>query len=288
MWSGPTYYDFFGVSPTASAEQIRSAYLWLMKQHHPDLTGQADKQRSASFAAVVNLSYAVLRDPDQRARYDAYIARESHQTATHPSRRRRPLLTAQSHRSRRRRWDPSSIGTTILACAIAAAAAGALFVPPTAIGHLSSGALPAHARQVPVSWSTAGSRAGEIRDKARLAMSLTAEEAEIASRHCFLSARAGSNIAETEICIVFDDAYVDWNQRADVIPRPSYFDNSALPLRHQNALAAMGQPPERRLDELKQLALNALLAEIRAQIGAQTLPQATGNELADSEDAVSQ
>ena len=63
MPSSPTYYDFFGVRQNASFEEIRSAYLWLMKQHHPDRSGQPDRQRSADFAAMVNRCYAVLKDP---------------------------------------------------------------------------------------------------------------------------------------------------------------------------------------------------------------------------------
>ena len=71
MPTGPTYYDFFGVRQNASAEQIRAAYLWLMKQHHPDRTDHVDRQRAADFAAILNRSYDVLKDPLKRARYDA-------------------------------------------------------------------------------------------------------------------------------------------------------------------------------------------------------------------------
>ena len=54
MASSPTYYDFFGVSRTASADEIRSAYLWLMKQYHPDLTDGAERDRAADYAAILN------------------------------------------------------------------------------------------------------------------------------------------------------------------------------------------------------------------------------------------
>ena len=63
MASSPTYYDFFGVSRTASADEIRSAYLWLMKQYHPDLTDGAERDRAADYAAILNRSYDILKTP---------------------------------------------------------------------------------------------------------------------------------------------------------------------------------------------------------------------------------
>ncbi len=61
------YYRVLGVPEHASGHDIRRAYRRLARQHHPDLsdqTGAADRFNAVSEA------YEVLRDPDQRARYD--------------------------------------------------------------------------------------------------------------------------------------------------------------------------------------------------------------------------
>lgn len=61
----PTPYELLGVSSTASAAEIRSAYRRLARQHHPDTGGAA-----ADFAAITD-AYDLLSDPARRARYDA-------------------------------------------------------------------------------------------------------------------------------------------------------------------------------------------------------------------------
>jgi hypothetical protein len=58
-------YEVLGVTPSASAAEVRRAYLELARQHHPDLDGgDADAMRA------VNDAWAILGDPVQRSRYD--------------------------------------------------------------------------------------------------------------------------------------------------------------------------------------------------------------------------
>ena len=52
--------------PTATAEVINAVYRQLAKQHHPDHAGPAGQKRMAE----INEAYAVLGNPDSRARYD--------------------------------------------------------------------------------------------------------------------------------------------------------------------------------------------------------------------------
>ncbi len=64
-----TLYDRLGVAPAASAAEITAAYRRLAKETHPDLH-PGDKDAEDRFKAIA-AAYAVLKDPDQRRRYDA-------------------------------------------------------------------------------------------------------------------------------------------------------------------------------------------------------------------------
>jgi hypothetical protein len=264
MASAPTYYDFLGVSPSASADQIRAAYVLLMKQHHPDLTDQADKRRASDYAAFLNRSYDVLKDPYRRARYDAYILMQTRERE-HPRSRHRPLLSGKTHRRRRRRWDASSIGVAVLASLIAiiSIAAASMQSPSPYVfeGASQSFELPA------VSPRPLDITRAEIRRRTRLAMIATPEEAQIASQQCYETAREKASIRATELCVIFDDAYVDWNEVAsDAMMSSEYFNQALVHLRQQNAMAAVGSVDDTQLDQLRQLALNSLLSELRAKM----------------------
>jgi len=66
------YYAVLQVDPGADQEVIEAAYRQLMKKHHPDLAGD-DPRRIAEHLAtakVLNEAYSVLRNPEQRRRYD--------------------------------------------------------------------------------------------------------------------------------------------------------------------------------------------------------------------------
>lgn len=70
-----THYETLGVSPKATAAEIRSAYRKLVLIHHPDRSKAADA--STKFARISE-AYQVLSDPDQRRAYDnaLVLARE--------------------------------------------------------------------------------------------------------------------------------------------------------------------------------------------------------------------
>lgn len=67
---GKSPYDVLGVSPEASAAEIKRAYRKLARQCHPDSTG-GDKAKETRFKEIT-AAYDVLGDPDKRARYDAF------------------------------------------------------------------------------------------------------------------------------------------------------------------------------------------------------------------------
>lgn len=66
-----TFYEVLGITPDASAAEIKAAYRRLSRQVHPDRGG------SEPLFRAVNEAYAVLSDPSRRGDYDAGRIRAS-------------------------------------------------------------------------------------------------------------------------------------------------------------------------------------------------------------------
>ncbi len=64
------YYEILGINKSASDDEIKSAFRKLAKQYHPDLHPD-DTESEAKFKDV-NEAYAVLSDPQKRAKYDQF------------------------------------------------------------------------------------------------------------------------------------------------------------------------------------------------------------------------
>ncbi len=64
------YYEVLELGRDATPEQIKSAYRKAALQHHPD-RNPGDRQAEARFKEAAE-AYAVLSDPDKRARYDQF------------------------------------------------------------------------------------------------------------------------------------------------------------------------------------------------------------------------
>ncbi len=61
------YYAILGVDIECSFSEVKLAYRKLAKLHHPDLSGNHD------LFAEINEAYEILKDPDKRDAYDAWI-----------------------------------------------------------------------------------------------------------------------------------------------------------------------------------------------------------------------
>lgn len=57
-------YQTLGVSPTATADEIKAAFRKLALQHHPDRGGSLEMMKK------INVAYSTLSDPEKRRKYD--------------------------------------------------------------------------------------------------------------------------------------------------------------------------------------------------------------------------
>ena len=64
------YYEVLGLSKSAGDDEIKKAYRKLAKQYHPDMH-PGDKTAEEKFKEV-NEAYAVLSDPEKKAKYDQF------------------------------------------------------------------------------------------------------------------------------------------------------------------------------------------------------------------------
>ena len=70
MSSKQDYYSLFGVSRTASSDELKKAYRKLAMQYHPD-RNPGDKKAEEKFKEISH-AYEVLTDDQKRAAYDRY------------------------------------------------------------------------------------------------------------------------------------------------------------------------------------------------------------------------
>lgn len=71
-----THYDVLGVSPSATRDELRRAYLRRAKDHHPDrqvVEGVVPASDAARLMQDLNAAWEVLGNPDARTLYDASL-----------------------------------------------------------------------------------------------------------------------------------------------------------------------------------------------------------------------
>ena len=94
------YYQVLGVSRSASAVEIKSAYRKLARERHPDVN--RGSERAAREFAVLSLAYHTLIDPQERAFHDQQLDRGT-QSSSSILQSENPH--AQRAREMQARWD---------------------------------------------------------------------------------------------------------------------------------------------------------------------------------------
>ncbi|MBV5261895.1 J domain-containing protein [Synechococcus moorigangaii CMS01] len=72
-----SHYGLLGLTPTASAIEIRQRYRELSKQYHPDTTVLPEAEATAQFQRL-NEAYGILSSPERRSLYDLQIGFSRH------------------------------------------------------------------------------------------------------------------------------------------------------------------------------------------------------------------
>lgn len=104
--SASDFYQVLGVARTATPQEIRAAYIRLLRQHHPDTRGNLPHR-----LIEVQRSYRCLSNAVTRAQHDAVIMEVERLHLAHQRRLRRRLSrydrlhpAVGSHRGRRLGW----------------------------------------------------------------------------------------------------------------------------------------------------------------------------------------
>ena len=255
------HYRLLGVRPTASAEEIRAAYLALIKLYHPDAAGPYDPEREEK-AQELNRAYSVLRDSAKRAEHDAALGLGRPAAQPRPVRMPpQPMPDAFSPRPR----GPSRRVRTVTAL-LAAIGLGSLIgvlvsAPPGSLGRDSLPAAakaPEKPRQPPVDDRT-------VMDAGSDAEFLSVEggplQAAEFSRNCFNELAEAPTLRLLDRCIVFDLAASRWLVALQRERETGHFRQALMDERHAAAFRRLGfdnGSANERLRKLERLTITEL------------------------------
>lgn len=263
MSRGYTFYDVFALDERATPQQIRTAYLQLIKVHHPD---KSAAQETPGFVALINLCYETLSDPAKRAAYDAELRHRSNIAAPSPSSR---VLSSGQRRS-----QLTPLATVLIVCAgcvalvIALASTKSLSFPQTPLMLPRAENASVGPARLPLL-----TQRDLIQRQVKLAKSLSPSEALVFSERCFRKAQVEQSGAAPQLCIIFDDAFLYWRQTPQWNALlPLYFDDDVVHSRHSGALLRFETNVEGTLAQLRYEAFRALLDDVDSPEAPSTDP----------------
>jgi len=291
--TGPTFYEILGVEPSDSRQRIRSAYVTLMKECHPDVgtrRGEIDRNRSQ----LINEAFNTLKDPNRRSRYDADlrywrrrlelersakvgVARQS--ASSRKQSQTRLVRRAEENRRPSSRTMKFTVGILLCVAAMSAAivyrnnwsnnrAEASMVAPAAATTDLLSqqpAILPAIIGDSVADflWTK---EIGSVDDAARY------------SRNCFAQLREYPNIRLIDRCVAFDVAWqVELLRREETGARSqAFFSPDQLRERHQTVLRQISDDQaaiEARLRAIASVTTSELNLALRAQSGDRNQPR---------------
>jgi hypothetical protein len=101
------YYEVLGVTPSASAEDIKKSFRSLALKYHPDKNGNSEESRQ-NFMKIVE-AYEILSDTQLRKKYDDSPS-DTESVAKNYWRPPADFATVYSYEEIKRRYNPRNIG----------------------------------------------------------------------------------------------------------------------------------------------------------------------------------
>lgn len=255
------HYRMLGVPPSASAEEIRAAYLARIKLCHPDAAGASNATREEE-AQELNRAYSVLRDPRRRTAYDAELGLLPRPV---PGPRRVPVAAAVRSSSR-----PPSRRIRIAALAFVGIGLGSLIgvliSAPSGGGRSPARAIAPEPRQSPPIDEGVVSDAGS--DAHFIAANGNAADASAYSRGCFEELAEAANLKLMDRCIAFDLAASRWLPMTRPEGKTGFFSAPQMEARHQAAFRRLefdDQSAQERLRKLDRLAVTDISLRLDAR-----------------------
>lgn len=257
MGKAQSYYEVLGVSRTATAEEIRSAYVNLMKRNHPDAAVRDDG--APDFAALLNRCYAVLRDPVRRSDYDAELSAPDQLRVARPSLYHSVCGGGEGTLTKLLMLFGAAIGLIWILLNLAREQPE---LATTAAEWIARSRVAAAGTALPLPDAAATQQTVD------LARTVSIRDAERVSRDCFARASRQPNIAGSDSCVLFDTAFLYWRKTpASSSTFPAYFADQVVYSRHNELAAACGASAEKRLSALREMALGALIEAVQAYPG---------------------
>ena len=255
------HYRTLGVARSAKPEEIRAAYLSLMKLHHPDALRREQVKHARDEARELNRAYAVLRDPAQRAAYDAQMQLKVAAMASSAYPMRMPVAFGEAFPAARRRR--SSRLPPAIALALVAAAAGGL------LGMLAIGGAEIVRKETVAGLADADGEPPRRKTQqppidSRLVIDAAsdaefifrhgnAEDAVMFSRGCFAELAQMPTLKLLDRCVSFDLASSRWLAITKMGYQTSFFSSSEMDSRHGHAFRRLAFGPEARKERLQML-----------------------------------